>query len=90
MMHFRELPENKVQKVGVFVDADNVGELVQRLLNDPDVLGIDRIESGLAINHDWYVVVNYAVLDLETRQSEITNRLHALTNEDMTFRRVAE
>jgi hypothetical protein len=89
-MHLRELPENEVRMAGVFVEKSKVGEMVQSFLDDPDVLGIAQIEPGLTINDNWFVVVKYGVLDLETRQTEITHRLEALTGNSFSFRTVAE
>jgi hypothetical protein len=88
LMNNRELPENAVKKVGVFVQTKKVGELVQSFIDDPAVLGVDSIEPG-TVNNEWYVVVNYGVLDLASYQTEISRRLYALTNENATFRDIS-
>lgn len=89
-MHLRELPENAVRKVGVFVDASKVGEMVQTFLDDPDVLGIESIQPGLSVNKAWYIVVKYGVLSVEEYQRDIAQRLSSLTGNSPTFRSIQD
>jgi len=85
----RKVPENTSREAGVFISSHLLGEFVQKLADDPNVVSL-RIEPHNLSSASWYVVWEYAVLDLEKYLKEIERRQHELLGENATYRLLGE
>jgi|GEM_PF-6971970 len=81
----RSVPKNKSREAGVFIPSNLLGEFVQKLADDPSVVSL-RIEPYNLSSASWYVVWEYAVLDLEKYLEEIERRQYELVEGNATYR----
>jgi hypothetical protein len=65
-------PENLPHEAGAAVELEQVGETVQKIVEDPDVLNV-RVEPH-PDGTTWLIFWEYAVMDLDEHYSRIFQR----------------
>lgn len=86
---FREPTANDPIEMGVFAHTSRLGEVVQKIADDPDVISFKIIPTS-AGGEEWFVTAKFAVVNLEARQNEIAQRLFHTLDDNMTFRIISE
>ncbi len=75
-------PENTPRSLGTPVTLEKVGETVQRLANDPDVL---EIHVHPHPSGGWLVTWQYAVLDLDEHYLRLFERYQVMFKDALVF-----